>query len=207
LIHDLKHIFVDLCGKADPGADANILWREIEDHYADPKRHYHDRRHVLNMLTQLERCREFIHDWDCVLFALFYHDFVYQATAKDNEEQSAVEAGRALTSLKLSPAKIDIVTKMILATKGHEVNQNTDINYFTDADLSILGASPGDYEQYTKDVRKEYSIYPDILYKPGRKKVLKHFMEMPALFKTEFFRKRLESQARENITRELESLS
>jgi predicted metal-dependent HD superfamily phosphohydrolase len=96
---------------------------------------------------------------------------------------------------------------MIIATNGHEVSQNVDVNYFTDADLSILGAPPAEYEQYTKDVRKEYSIYPDILYKPGRKKVLKHFMEMPTLFKTEFFRNRLESQARSNIAWEMEALS
>jgi predicted metal-dependent HD superfamily phosphohydrolase len=39
-----------------------------------------------------------------------------------------------------------------------------------DADLSILGKDLDTYLAYTKMIRKEYSIYPDFLYKPGRKK-------------------------------------
>jgi predicted metal-dependent HD superfamily phosphohydrolase len=183
------------------------MWTDVVKEYGGRKRHYHNLDHLGNMLTHLESCRALINDWDCVLFALFYHDYVYQPTAKDNEEQSAEAAKTQLTSLKLSVEKIGIVAGMILATKSHNVSENSDVNYFTDADLSILGASRNEYDQYTKDVRNEYSIYPDILYKPGRKKVLKHFLDMPAIFKTTFFRDRLEKTARENIAAELRALS
>ncbi|HEX8061531.1 MAG TPA: hypothetical protein VF473_11380 [Cyclobacteriaceae bacterium] len=186
---------------------ADHLWSDIAKEYSKRNRHYHNLDHLNNMLTQLESCRELITDWDCVLFALFYHDYIYKFTAKDNEEQSAEVAKTELTLLKTPKDKIDLVAEMILATKGHDVSSNTDVNYFTDADLSILGASHDEYDRYTANVRKEYSIYPDILYKPGRKKVLKHFLGIPSIFKTNFFRDRLEKKARENITRELESLS
>lgn len=199
----LRQIFVDLCN--DPRA--NDLWADLAKAYSHRKRHYHSLVHLDNMLTQLEACRALIKDWECTLFALFYHDYVYKSTAKDNEEQSTEVAKARMTSLRLPDEKIDVVAGMILATKTHHVSQNPDVNYFTDADLSILGASRDEYEQYTKNVRKEYSIYPDILYKPGRKKVLSHFLTMASIFKTSFFRDRLEKSARENIKWELERLS
>lgn len=206
-MHDLKRVFSDLCKRAGSNAHTGDLWNEIERHYSGSKRYYHNLQHLSNMLTHLELCREFIREWDCVLFALFYHDYIYKATAKDNEEQSAGIARVRITALGLPQSKISIVSDMILATKGHDASQNSDVNYFTDADLSILGAPAGEYDQYTRDVRKEYSIYPDILYKPGRKKVLKHFLDMPYLFKTDFFRERLEDNARRNILRELTALT
>ena len=198
----LKEVFIHLA--QIPQAES--LWNEIVTKYGERTRHYHNLDHLANMLTQLELCRNQLKDWDCTLFALFYHDYIYNPTAKDNEERSSEAAKVKMTSLKLPQQKIDLVVELILATKGHNTSQNSDINYFTDADLSILGSSSAEYDRYTKNVRQEYSIYPDILYRSGRRKVLKHFIDMPQIFKTTFFTDRLEKQARENIGRELESL-
>ncbi|GAB5525289.1 MAG: hypothetical protein Roseis2KO_31610 [Roseivirga sp.] len=81
-----------------------------------------------------------------------------------------------------------------------------DTNYLTDIDLSVLGAAPEVYQNYTVAIRKEYSIYPGFLYKRGRKKVLKHFLEMEHIFKTELFREKYEDRARKNLQAELNSL-
>ncbi len=81
-----------------------------------------------------------------------------------------------------------------------------DINYLLDADLSVLGKDRETYLVYTQMIRKEYSIYPDFLYKPGRKKVLRHFLELENIFKTEYFRDQYETQAKENIETELRLL-
>jgi predicted metal-dependent HD superfamily phosphohydrolase len=94
---------------------------------------------------------------------------------------------------------------MILATKSHAASVNRDIDLFTDADLSVLGAAPETYAQYAAGVRKEYSMYPDLHYKPGRRKVLKHFLEMDRIFKTDEFFQLYEKQARENLLHELAS--
>lgn len=200
----LRKIFLDTCASFSPNAPAHVLWKEIEEKYSHPKRHYHNLTHLSNMFNQLEQCESMIHDWDCVVFALFYHDYIYKSTAKDNEEQSAEEAKRKLSSLGFANSKISLVHELIIATKTHQQHQNPDINLFTDADLSILGSSRDEYDQYTKQVRQEYSIYPDILYKPGRRKVLQHFLDMPFIYKSEFFRHRLETIARQNIAWELE---
>ena len=62
------------------------------------------------------------------------------------------------------------------------------------------------YHQYMKDIRKEYAIYPMILYKKGRKKVLKRFLERERIYFTDQFYVLSEIKARENLTRELETL-
>jgi predicted metal-dependent HD superfamily phosphohydrolase len=52
-------------------------------------------------------------------------------------------------------------------------------------------------------VRKEYLIYPDLIYNPGRKKVLHHFLAMDRIFKTDFFYNKFEQQARQNLRKEI----
>lgn len=203
----LRDCFIKLCARCNTGVDATKLWDDIREKYSNPRRHYHNLAHLSAMLDQLESCHDLIHDWDCVLFALFYHDYVYKTSKNDNEEQSAQEAVKKLFLLQLSPSRVAFVKELILATKSHQQNKNDDVNLFTDADLSILGSDRSTYELYTRQVRKEYNIYPDLLYKPGRKKVLKHFLEMPTIFKTDFFRSRLEESARENIGWEIATLA
>jgi predicted metal-dependent HD superfamily phosphohydrolase len=83
---------------------------------------------------------------------------------------------------------------------------DSDINIFTDADLSVLGQDWNTYENYLIQIRKEYSIYPDFVYNSGRKKVLQHFLSMERIFKTNNFFEKLEAQAKENLQRELEQL-
>jgi predicted metal-dependent HD superfamily phosphohydrolase len=62
------------------------------------------------------------------------------------------------------------------------------------------------YSDYYKNVRKEYSIYPNLLYNPGRKKVLKHFLAMGKIFKTDYFYQKFEKNARLNLQKELDLL-
>jgi len=203
----LRDCFIKLCARCNTSVDATKLWDDIREKYSSPKRHYHNLAHLSAMLDHLEECQDLVHDWDTVLFALFYHDYVYKISSKDNEERSAEEASKKLFLLQLSPSRISLVKDLILATKSHQQSGNNDINLFTDSDLSILGSVRDAYDQYVKQIRKEYSIYPDLLYKPGRRKVLHHFLEMPSIFKTEFFKERLEQNARANIAWELGTLS
>jgi predicted metal-dependent HD superfamily phosphohydrolase len=182
------------------------FWKEIQKHYSQSNRHYHNLNHLQNMLSELEAVRHLIQDWDITLFALFYHDIIYKATSKKNEEESAELAKMRLQEIKYPTQKIEQCIRMIGATKHHTITGDTDTDLFTDADLSILGAAPASYQRYAAQVRKEYSIYPDFLYNPGRKKVLQHFLDMPAIFKTKAFQQKYETTARQNIVRELAAL-
>jgi predicted metal-dependent HD superfamily phosphohydrolase len=181
-------------------------WAEIEKNYSHPKRHYHTLEHLNNLLSVLQEVRSSVSDWNCILFTLFYHDAIYNALKSDNEEKSAELAAQRLMELNVPSAMIGRCVNQILATKQHQVNPDEDANFFTDADLSILGSEWNVYSQYASGVRKEYSMYPDLLYKPGRRKVLQHFLKMERIFKTDYFFSKFEAHARKNLEQELNTL-
>lgn len=203
---DLADTFLTLVLRYRDEQNAKMLWHELVEAYSQPHRRYHTLAHLQHVLSHLVEVEQLFKDWDAALFALFYHDVVYRVSNKDNEERSAEFATSRLKSLHVSPDRIEICRLHILATKSHAENQNNDINLFTDADLSILGETWETYRNYCEQVRREYSIYPDLLYKPGRKKVLQHFLQMKTIFKTSFFASRFEQQARQNIAREIAEL-
>jgi predicted metal-dependent HD superfamily phosphohydrolase len=184
----------------------NELWNEIEQNYSSNKRYYHTLNHLENLLNQLLEVKSKIKDWNCILFTLFYHDLIYKATKSDNEEKSADFAVEKMSQLLVSKLVIENCKNQILATKSHLLNIDSDTNYFLDADLSVLGQDWNSYQNYYKNVRKEYSIYPDLLYKPGRKKVLKHFLAMEKIYKTDYFNQKFEMNAKLNLQKELEFL-
>ncbi|XZF15542.1 HD domain-containing protein [Chitinophagaceae bacterium MMS25-I14] len=182
------------------------LTNELEQHYSEKARHYHNLYHLDNLLAALLPVKESIHDWDMVVFAIAWHDIIYNTLKQDNEEQSAELAVKRLQELEVTAERIAVCREHILATKGHLVSENADTNYFTDADLSILGAKSNTYHQYAQQIRQEYKFYPDLLYNPGRRKVLRHFLEMEHIFKTAYFSGKYEQQARINLQMELDSL-
>ena len=175
--------------------------------YSGEQRCYHNLLHLRQLITLLETHREHIRDEEILLFAIFFHDMIYNVLYKDNEERSAEAAASYLAKIGYPAEKITIVSEFIYATKTH-VNtlNNPDLDYFLDFDLYILGTAPEVYREYAEQIRKEYSIYPDRVYNPGRKKVLQHFLEMPAIFRTTVFRELYEENARNNMRAELHTL-
>jgi predicted metal-dependent HD superfamily phosphohydrolase len=204
---NLKDRFVQLCFPFTKDQDLIArLWKEIETKYTEKGRYYHDLLHIERMFEEFEAIKDSISNFSLISFAVFYHDVIYDATSKSNEEKSASTAEKRLTELDLGKEEIAIISAQILATKSHQNSENSDINYLLDADLSVLGKDWETYLDYTQKIRKEYSIYPDFLYKPGRKKVLRHFLELESIFKTEYFKGKYEVQAKENIEKELQLL-
>ncbi len=182
------------------------LWKEIEKHYCHKSRHYHNWDHLENMFQRASDSRPNVKDWEALVFAIFYHDLVYNVLKADNEEKSAALANKRLTQLQFPQDRRTLCIDHILATKRHEWSINPDTNLLLDADLSILGADWPAYQKYSEQVRKEYAIYPDLIYKPGRKKVLLKFLERDSIFKTPDFKAQFETQARHNIQQEMDRL-
>ncbi len=203
----LKDIFIELANKyCRDAAVIQVSWIEIETNYCKKKRHYHTLVHLENVYAQLENIKSNLEDWDTILFTMFYHDIIYSALKKDNEEQSALLAERRMIQLGVTSTNVEKCKNQIIATKQHLQNANSDTNYFTDADLSILGANWETYFKYLNDVRKEYSIYPNLIYNPGRKKVLHHFLGMDRIYKSNYFYEKFEIQAKLNMQKEISLL-
>ena len=185
------------------------IWDQIEVNYTEKKRYYHGLSHLNYMIDLTEENSDLLQDKDAVLFGVWFHDIVYKATKSDNEEESAVIAIKTLQSIGVDNEKIKKIKDLILSTDGHKIIVDTDEDnaYFLDFDLAILGQDWSVYEAYIQNIRKEYSIYPDLLYKLGRKKILSHFLDRETLYFTEKYQNSLEAKARENLTKELQLLS
>lgn len=199
----LKNIFQKLCLKYSTNEPLiNKIWNEIEINYSNNNRFYHNFQHLENIYAQLLNCKDNIKQWDVMLFTLFFHDVIYDASKNDNEEQSAKFAELSLIELGLDKQQIQLCSNQILATKNHLELIESDTLYFLDADLSILGVHWDEYEIYFNSIRKEYSIYDDAIYNAGRINVLNHFINMDKIFKTTFFHHKFEIKAKENIKKE-----
>lgn len=190
-------------GKA---ALTNKFWEEIESQYNGTGRYYHNMKHLESLLIQLTEISSTVADWDAVLFAVFYHDIVYDVQRTDNEEQSAVIAGLRMEYIGVPPERITNCKQIILATRSHQYDRGEDVNLFTDADLSILGQDPQLYDIYCDHVRNEYACFPDAIYMPARKKVLENFLQMNRIFKTDHFHIKFEIPARQNLQSEIDRL-
>lgn len=203
----LRSIWNELAlGYTDNEELIDALWTEMAGNYTAKKRHYHNLSHVNYMIEKAMEYRDRLKDYDTLLFSTFWHDIIYNITRQDNEQKSADFAGDRLTKLSLPAEKIAQCRKQIIATKDHQDKSDSDTGYFLDFDLAILGESPEVYKDYSRKIREEYSIYPDFLYKTGRKKVIQHFLAMDRIFRTNEFQDAYGQQAVENLRTELEEL-
>lgn len=205
----LYQLWLDLSSKyTNDNLFLECHWEEIKEFYGEEKREYHNLHHISYMLHLAVNDQTELKDYDILQFAIWYHDIVYRATKSNNELKSAEFAQKQLKSLKIDPKRIKNCFNLIVSTKKHEIlnAQNQDNAYLLDWDLAILGTTWESYEAYTQKIRKEYAMYPNFMYKKGRKKVLQHFLERPQIYYTEKYQSLWETIARENIQKELSLL-
>lgn len=199
---NLQEIYSELLSNI--GFSANAIqknWLDLQKAYSNKSRHYHNLTHIKDMILCFETYSDKLQNPDEILFSIFYHDYVYKSSKKDNELKSA-EYALAILSENIQIDK-QLVFDAICATQQHQHNEVEDINWLINFDLKILARDWDDYKIYFEQIRKEYRIYPDFLYKPGRAKALKHFLEHEFIFQTEEFRKLYEDKARVNIEKEI----
>ncbi|MEN7546462.1 hypothetical protein AAG747_00995 [Rapidithrix thailandica] len=178
-------------------------------HYSSPQRYYHTLRHIAFMLAQCQQFKYKVEDLGTLQWAIWYHDVIYNPLRSDNEEKSARLAEKHLVVLQADKMMIEKVSAYILATKKHQLiapYQNFDAQLMLDCDLAVLGSTREDYLSYTQAIRKEYAMYPDFLYKKGRRKALQSFLQKERIFLTEEFYQAREEQARKNLAYELGTL-
>lgn len=195
---------------SEDAALAENLFADLVKRYSQPNRHYHNLTHIHAMLAKVDAHAARLADADAMRFAVWFHDVIYKPIWKDNEEKSAAFAERTLPLLNFPADRIRRVKEWILRTKDHTLqlpSDDNDTRFLIDCDLMILGTDPAGYETYCGQIRREYGIFPDMLYQPGRLKVLRRFLEMPAIYRTPYFQSLFEKQARENLRAEILRLS
>lgn len=179
--------------------------------YDEAGRHYHSWEHIEALLRHFRRWEDHFHRPVPVLWALYWHDAIYDPQAKDNEEQSA----RLLESEaidQLSPGDMEFAASIIRATAAHKVPADlgtedaADAALFLDMDLSILGAPETVYDAYEVNIRREYAFVPLEAYRKGRGAVLSGFLSRERLYITDIAHDAWDRQARLNMKRALDGL-
>jgi predicted metal-dependent HD superfamily phosphohydrolase len=199
----------ELCSRYGAGESVvDSVFQTIVDQYSSKDRAYHTLSHIQSLLTMSEPLREKFQDYEAVCFAIWFHDVIYDTRRSDNEEKSAEFAAEALTRVGVPEPTVAAAREMILATKHHRgADLGWDAKAFLDLDTSILGAPGAAYREYSSAIRKEYSWVLDFLFRKGRRKVLKDFLERDRIYFTEEIGSKYEAQARQNIAEELNALS
>lgn len=191
-----------------PWTIADSTFSDVARRYEADDRVYHTLAHVQDVLDVVVRLEGHTTTPEPVQLAAWLHDVVYDSRATDNEERSAVYAGRLLQTLELPPETILEVQRLIRLTKTHVATADDgNAHVLLDADLAILGASPAAYDAYARAIRREYAWAPQERYRQGRSQVLKRFLEREHIYYTPSMRGERESPARDNLRRELASLS
>jgi predicted metal-dependent HD superfamily phosphohydrolase len=182
------------------------VFRVLAECYSEPHRAYHTLVHVRHCLIEFESVRQLASCSHAIALAIWFHDAVYKPTAKDNEERSARLAERCLFEAELSVALVERVSKLILATKHAGIPLEPDARLLVDIDLATLGAPDEIYDEYEKQIRREYRRVPWLLYKRKRAALLNAFLDRASIYLTEEFRRRYEGQARQNLARSIARL-
>jgi predicted metal-dependent HD superfamily phosphohydrolase len=182
-------------------ADVSVVFAKLLEAYSQPHRAYHNAGHIADCLRQFDLARAQAERPDEVEAALWFHDAVYDPRAADNEERSAAWAARALQDAGASPDAGRHVAALILATKHDREPDSHDCGLLVDVDLSILGREPEVFGAYDLAIREEYSWVPEEQYRAGRAAILEGFLRRRSIYHTDFFRVRLEAQARRNLGR------
>jgi predicted metal-dependent HD superfamily phosphohydrolase len=190
--------------------------------YSDPARTYHNTAHLADVLAKLDWAKDALDKtgelaglgatarqkmFDTIELALFYHDAVYDAHAKDNEAQSRDLIQRDAAAFGLDPAITKDAARLIDLTAHHGQAQALDEKIMADCDLAILGAAPEAFKKYDDGIRREYAHVPAPLYAAGRAKVLRGFLDAPPLFKTAAFAAQYDAPARRNLAHAVQAPS
>jgi predicted metal-dependent HD superfamily phosphohydrolase len=192
-----------------PAAAAQRAGAELLARWSEPHRRYHDRRHLAAVLDRLDELAlpDDPGTAAAIRLAAFFHDAVYEPLADDNEERSAELAEHALGELGWPAERRGEVARLVRLTREHRASPDDLAGaLLCDADLAVLAAEPVAYAAYAADVRAEYAMVPDDLFRTGRAAILEALLESPAIYTTSAARARWEERARRNVTAEVSLL-
>ncbi len=196
--------FDELCSRIATLSAESVeeAWTLLEEAYSEQHRHYHNFDHVSTLLK----------DYDevgggnlAIEFAIWFHDIVYDPKSGTNEEDSAALFDKWSADFLESKFRSD-VTRLIRATDPRQSRTDLpDETLLCDLDLLVLSANPEIYQQYVKNIRKEYHFVPEEKFREGRSRILEDFLK-GKIYRSDHFSPR-EELARENLNSELAGLN
>ena len=187
-------------------APESDTFSRLQSAYAQKHRAYHTSRHIdecLSLLDELKHLAEHPSEVEC---ALWFHDAIYEPMSKLNEERSANWVTDFGAGVGLESDTVARIRAHIMATRHVALPADNDSRLVVDIDLAILGAVPSRYEEFERDVRREYRWVPGLVYRPKRAAILQSFLDRPRIYHWEPAYARFERQARVNVSGAIRTL-
>lgn len=207
MIHKIKSVLINLGFCVE---DSKYIAQDIYKTYTSPNRHYHDIKHIANMLSNLD---DFIQNSNKATkikklnefaFAIIMHDYVH---GTKNDINASIKKAKDFLHKISAQYNSDYIEKLIKAT-DYEKCTKTDFNQqlIQDLDLNTLGSTNTEYNKYANQIRLEYKQFSDAVFYQERIKILNTFLNRKYIFNIKYFRDKYEYIARDNITKEISNL-
>jgi predicted metal-dependent HD superfamily phosphohydrolase len=162
-------------------------------------RYYHTLGHLEACLKEFDQVRDLAVLGSDVELALWFYDVVYRTWASNNEARSATLAAEIMGRSGAESAAVERVIAAIMATRHQGREPNGDAALVVDIDLSILGTPEDVYQEFERNVRREYWWVPRRRYVAGRWAILESFLKRPSIYRYPEFQRRYEAGARLNL--------
>lgn len=197
----------ELCSELGvPRGTAERTWERLAAAYATPERPYHNLSHVEQTLLALDQLGPTGETRRAAELALWFHDAVYDAGCKDNEERSAALFEAATSEWPIPADMRRHIVRAILATRHTQPQADDLAALVADSDLSILAAPTDEYGRYTAAIRAEYAQVPEDAFNAGRAAFLLKMAGNPFVYSSNRGRELWELRAQANLRRELAQL-
>lgn len=188
--------------------------RDLLERWQTPDRHFHNVRHLMDVLTHVDELSPETHAPHAVRLAAWYHGAVFSAArqqayrrrAGEDKAASAALAREQLAALGVATSVTHRVGGLVAAIARHDADgADRDALALSDADLGMLAAEPQRYAAYRRAVREEYAHVPTRDYLDSRIEVLERLLARRRIFASPMTAG-WEEPARQNLAAELSLL-
>ncbi len=187
------------CVESPPSPDSATVFAELQRLYASPDRRFHTLDHIGDCVRHVDEVARLLADADAVELALWFHDAVYEHGAATNERRSAemfLERSKGAR-----PAFRRRVCGLILATLHADTVQGHDRRFMVDIDLAGFGAPWDEFMCKGALIRAEFPDQTDAEFYAKQVPFLQRLQQRPNMFATDYYRKRYEATAQDNLRR------
>lgn len=186
-----------------PDNSEKIHQRLVEG-YDEPQRHYHTLAHIEQCMAMFDQCKSLASNPDALELAVWFHDVIFEPGRPDNEARSA-ELYLDFSAGVHDEATRGLVTRLIMATlhDGSSL-EDSDAAFMVDIDLSSFGLSWEEFLRDSQNLRLESADLSDAEYFRRKTNFQNCLLAKEHFYQSDFFAKRLESQARANLARYFE---
>ncbi|MDO6462384.1 hypothetical protein Q4485_16865 [Granulosicoccaceae sp. 1_MG-2023] len=185
---------------------SGAVFDALERRYGESHRHYHNAGHIDLCLDLFDDVRGQLNDDDAVELAIWFHDVVYDGRLTDNEARSA-DWFAEQSEGQFSAALRGRVRELILSTTHDHHPVGTDEKVLLDIDLASFGL---DWAQFAEDgvnIRREQPHLSDEAFFGKQMAFQESLLRRQRFYLTDYFFRRFETKARENLRRHLDELN